>query len=202
MNRLLSILISLFVLFLVYLWINHIMQAPPRSEFPDETSTRVVEPQSQNPSKETYTPENTHENADDGQSEDSEIIDNQQDDAGTEEGTETTEENKPEQPPATVPESKPKDETPTTSTSPPPSSALTGGVHLVIAGNFLERGNAEKRAAQLREKGYASAEVVRFQLSQYHTVCAGRFDDLRDARSTANRLKNQHSIDAYVRIGN
>ena len=76
------------------------------------------------------------------------------------------------------------------------------GIHLVIAGNFLDRSNAEERAKHLRENGFSRAEVVNFQLSQFHTVCAGRYNDLGEARRMAKKLKDFHSIDAYVRNGN
>ncbi|MDX1410062.1 MAG: SPOR domain-containing protein, partial [Saprospiraceae bacterium] len=109
-----------------------------------------------------------------------------------------------EQPTTSEPASEPKaEETVTTPPAPPASTAESpDGIHLVIAGNFLERANADKRARQLREKGFTNAEVVNFQLSQYHTVCAGRYHDLAEARRMAKKLKDYHSIDAYVRNGN
>ena len=45
--------------------------------------------------------------------------------------------------------------------------------------------------------GY-NAEVVSFELSEYHTVLAGRFDDYDRAQATVNRL-SKDGIDSYVK---
>jgi hypothetical protein len=75
------------------------------------------------------------------------------------------------------------------------------GVHLVIAGNFLQRANAEERVNELRKLGYSKAEVVNFELSEYHTACAGRYADLNEARRIAKKIKDLHGIDTYIRHG-
>lgn len=88
--------------------------------------------------------------------------------------------------------------------SPPPATKTAeqdAGAHLVIAGNFLERANAEERVRELKKLGYSKAEVVNFELSEYHTACAGRYADLDEARKVAKKIK-EHGIDTYVRHGN
>jgi cell division septation protein DedD len=82
-----------------------------------------------------------------------------------------------------------------------PASTDTGGKHLVIAGNFSQKANADQRVSELKKAGFSEAEVVNFDLSEYHTVCAGRFADVNEARKLVKKLKDYHKIDAYVRIG-
>jgi cell division protein FtsN len=74
-------------------------------------------------------------------------------------------------------------------------------MHLVIAGNFLQRTNAESRLSELNQKGYENAEVVNFDLSEYYTVIAGRFDDVIEARRIAKKVNDYLNIEAYVRVG-
>ncbi|MGB4849214.1 MAG: SPOR domain-containing protein, partial [Saprospiraceae bacterium] len=78
----------------------------------------------------------------------------------------------------------------------------TEGKHLVIAGNFLQMVNAEQRMAELKKAGFKDVEILNFDLSEYHTVCAGRFTDVNEARRLVKKLKDYHKIDAYVRVGN
>lgn len=101
--------------------------------------------------------------------------------------------------PASTP-AKPADTTPAKPVS-APVSVETGGKHLVIAGNFSQKSNAEQRVGELKKAGFSDAEVVNFDLSEYHTVCAGRFSDVNEARKLVKKLKDYHKIDAYVRIG-
>jgi cell division septation protein DedD len=80
-------------------------------------------------------------------------------------------------------------------------SASTEGKHLVIAGNFLQRVNAEQRMQELKKAGFENVEIVNFDLSEYHTVCAGRFADVNEARRLVKKLKDYYKVDAYVRVG-
>lgn len=82
------------------------------------------------------------------------------------------------------------------------SSSTLEGVHLVVAGNFLERKNAEKHLKSIKDLGYVDAEILAFEISQYYTVIAGRYEDLAQARRVAKKLKDMHAIDTYVRNGN
>lgn len=97
--------------------------------------------------------------------------------------------------------STPKTTSTTAKTVSAPVSTDTGGKHLVIAGNFSQKSNAEQRVNELKKAGFSDAEVVNFDLSEYHTVCAGRFSDVNEARKLVKKLKDYHKIDAYVRIG-
>jgi hypothetical protein len=195
MNRLLAILVSLFILFLVYLWINHITTDPWSSDQPDTFSITEQEESARTP----Y-PENTVQESVDKSE--------QTDQADAEEKAEDENADAKNVPPADEPRTATdKVESPPETTSRPVESerkmTLTPEQqHLVIAGNFLERSNAEKRVRELQGFGYANAEVVNFQLSEYHTACAGRYANLDEAQRIARRLKSSHSIDAYVRHGN
>jgi cell division protein FtsN len=103
--------------------------------------------------------------------------------------------------PTPAPPSKPVSAPPKTETKPTVSSTTTEGQHLVIAGNFSKLENAQQRLAELKKAGYKDAEIVNFDLSEYHTVCAGRFSDVNEARKLVKKLKDYNKIDAYVRIG-
>ena len=56
-------------------------------------------------------------------------------------------------------------------------------------------GMADAGAVELTKDNF-DAEVVNFDLSQYHTVLAGRFDSYADAQATVKKLKAK-GIDAY-----
>ena len=88
-----------------------------------------------------------------------------------------------------------------TESKPAATVSSTEGQHLVIAGNFTQKVNAEQRVQELKKAGFPEAEVVNFDLSEYHTVCVGRFSDVNEARRLVKKLKDYHKIDAYVRIG-
>lgn len=125
--------------------------------------------------------------------------------ANAEEKTKTVakaEEKKPEPKKTTTTTSKPAATTPKTETKPVSKPVTSsGGQHLVIAGNFTQLVNAEQQVQKLKKAGFNDAEVVNFDLSEYHTVCAGRFADVNEARKLVKKLKDYHKIDAYVRIG-
>ncbi|HLF63340.1 MAG TPA: SPOR domain-containing protein [Saprospiraceae bacterium] len=198
MNRLLSILVTLFILFLVYLWINHLMGSSKREETQNESTTNVIpEGQSQEQGEEYIIPDD----------------DMPAEEVQSTEGTQAQTENEQEsnQPPATIqqePKSNPvvvpADPSEKKTTTPPTVTTTdsSGGTHLVIAGNFLTRANAEERVKELKKLGYSKAEVVNFELSEYHTACAGRYTDLNEARRIAKKIKDMNGIDTYVRHGN
>ncbi len=104
-------------------------------------------------------------------------------------------------PKATMPAAPPATKTSQPITPTTHISSANGGKHLVIAGNFMQRDNANQRMQELKKAGFNDVEVVNFDLSEYHTVCAGRFDDVNEARRLVKKLKDYHKIDAYVRIG-
>jgi len=96
---------------------------------------------------------------------------------------------------------KPVTATPKTVSAPVTSASNTNGQHLVIAGNFSQLVNAQQRAGELKKAGFKDTEIINFDLSEYHTVCVGRFSDVNEARKLVKKLKDYHKIDAYVRIG-
>ena len=77
------------------------------------------------------------------------------------------------------------------------STSTGSGKFLVIAGSYIHPDNADRQSRKLSDKGYA-AEVVSFELSEYHTVLAGRYDSYDDAQKTVNRLSSD-GFDAYVK---
>jgi len=102
---------------------------------------------------------------------------------------------------STTPATKPSATTAKTVSAPVTSASNTAGKHLVIAGNFSQQVNAQQRVDELKRAGFKEAEVINFDLSEYHTVCVGRFSDVNEARKLVKKLKDYHKIDAYVRIG-
>ena len=196
MNRLLSILVTVFLLFLVYLWIHRIMSGP-EEDAARATKTRVLNDDEVRKLKEALEapPAEKEETQQEVPIDTVPEVEQGQEDIGAVEDVEST----------TRPEPEPE------INDPPPdpvkdyvniSKQTTAGKHLVIAGNFLQRANAQTRVDKLVELGYAKAEIVNFELSQYHTACAGRYDDLTEARRIAKRLGDYNDIDAYVRAGN
>jgi cell division septation protein DedD len=197
MNRLLSILVTLFILFLVYLWIHHLMGSSKRKVETGEEENAIDSTEAMYTDTSTYVIE---------------------DDDVPQEFVDTPTEAEPdhvavEQPPAETKAPEPEKKTVTPSTPPPPqnpaptsttrnTTSADAGMHLVIAGNFLTRANAEERVKELKKIGYSKAEVVNFELSEYHTACAGRYTDLDEARRVAKKIKDLNGIDTYVRHGN
>ncbi len=71
--------------------------------------------------------------------------------------------------------------------------------HLVVAGSYLSEVNAKILLKKLKNSGYNDAEIVVFDFSQYHTVCAGRFASSREAHALKRKLINQENVpEAYV----
>ncbi len=88
---------------------------------------------------------------------------------------------------------------PAKSSAPKPkkqSTTSSGGRYLVVAGSYLVKSNAEKMKKRLYDLGYDS-EIVNFNLSQYYSVLAGRYNSNSEARNTVTILK-RNGIDSYV----
>lgn len=194
MNRLLSILVAIFVLFLLYIWINHLISSPDKPAV-QLTSDYTIDEQYRESNSEDDYPLSNYEGKKHIQEIRSEKTENpaileeevQRTPAATQEPGEIAKEEKGK-----------TESRKTTSTN----ATYPDGEHLVIAGNFIDRANAQKRADELKSFGFSNAEVVNFELSEYHTVCAGRFTDINEARRIARKIKDFHSIDSYVRNGN
>ncbi len=70
------------------------------------------------------------------------------------------------------------------------------GSYFVVAGSYVVESNANKMKKRLSRLGYNS-EVVVFDLSQYYTVLAGRFNTRSEASQVVRNLKAKR-IDCYV----
>lgn len=77
------------------------------------------------------------------------------------------------------------------------SQSNSNGKHMVIAGNFLQEGNANKMVTKLKNMGY-SAEKVVFNNSQYHSVLAARSNNYSSVSNVSNELK-RNGIDNYIK---
>ena len=224
MNRIITILVTIFILLLLYIWISHVWgsDSPKRPrQIVDATEAETLgadDPmEDTDPSLLTDTDmpdENPYEEdfSDDVVAEEIPV---QSEPVAEPEKKVVVEEKKPEPKPVTKTESKPV--TKTKPAAPSPAAVKTSqpaqktttttvessgdGKHLVIVGNFLQRDNAEQRLQELKKAGFSNVEIVNFDLSEYHAVSAGRFDDVNEARRLVKKLKDYHKIDAYVRIG-
>lgn len=220
MNRIITILVTIFILLLLYIWISHVWgsdKARHPRQIVDAKETPLSDELMADGDTTTYTPSTepiteepvtTDEFATERVAEEAEEVKTEP------VKSEPVVEKKPE-PKKAEPKPEPKKTTPAPTPAPKPapapakketakpvaSSASTGGQHLVIAGNFTQKVNAEQRVQELKKAGFPEAEVVNFDLSEYHTVCVGRFDDVNEARKLVKKLKDYHKIDAYVRIG-
>nr|HRD08860.1 SPOR domain-containing protein [Saprospiraceae bacterium] len=79
------------------------------------------------------------------------------------------------------------------------SAAVSGGSggYIVVAGNYLVEQNANAMLQKLKKAGFSNAEKVVFDVSEFHTVIAGRYPSEEAAVKTINNLKSK-GIDAYL----
>jgi len=78
-----------------------------------------------------------------------------------------------------------------------PQKSSSYGEYMVIAGSYLLEDNARKMVRKLQGMGYNNAEIVYFDQSQYHSICAGKYESRATAKETSSMLKGQ-GIDSYV----
>lgn len=71
------------------------------------------------------------------------------------------------------------------------------GKYMVLAGSYLIEDNAASMVRKLDKLGYSNGEVVVFNMSQYHSVCAARLSNYNEAIQISNELKRK-GIDNYV----
>jgi len=220
MNRIITILVTIFILLLLYIWISHVWGSDkprhPRQIVDaregealgaDDLSTDVdtsLIAENMSEDENSFSDEYGTDTEEEMPATANEIVENEPEEVKVEE---VKKEVAPKQEPKVEPKPKPVATPPATKTSQPiakpktTTTASTDGKHLVIVGNFLQVANANQRAEELKKAGFNEVEVVNFDLSEYHTVCAGRFDDVNEARRLVKKLKDYHKIDAYVRIG-
>ena len=74
----------------------------------------------------------------------------------------------------------------------------SGMEYMVIGGAFLTEANALAEVRRLKKKGYAEAEVVVFDYSQYHSVCVDRARTAASAEVTKDKLIGDGYPEAYV----
>ncbi len=78
------------------------------------------------------------------------------------------------------------------------SSSSNSSKYLVVAASYLSEANAKSELRKLQKAGYDDAEIVIFDFSQYHTLCAARYNSLGEANSVKRKLVNNRYPDAYV----
>ena len=217
MNRIITILVTIFILLLLYIWISHVWGSDkprhPRQIVDATQSEQTLGADDPDMDIDTFlntSPDLVSDESANNEEENAEPATNNVAEPVQSEPVkkEVIEEPKP-APPKTeiknkpVAQSTPADSKPTPSVAKKTSLPVSAeGKHLVIAGNFLQRVNAEQRMAELKKAGFKDVEIVNFDLSEYHTVSVGRFSDVNEARRLVKKLKDYHKIDAYVRVGN
>jgi len=77
------------------------------------------------------------------------------------------------------------------------SSASTGK-YFVVTGAFLDEANAKAMVKQLKKAGYKNAEVAVFDLSQYYTVFARRYNSFNSANDLAASISQKLGFETYV----
>jgi cell division protein FtsN len=205
MNRIITILVTIFILLLLYIWISHVWGSD-KTRHPRQ----IVDAKETQLSDELISEGDTMQitgDVTDPVTEEEPAVTEEKKPAPVEEvKTPKVEEKKVEQKPVpkktepVVTKSKPV-ATPAKQVKPETTTATTSEEHLVIAGNFTQKANAEQRVKELKKAGFPDTEIVNFDLSEYFTVCVGRFSDVNEARKLVKKLKDYHKIDAYVRIG-
>ncbi|MBL7797932.1 MAG: OmpA family protein [Saprospiraceae bacterium] len=70
--------------------------------------------------------------------------------------------------------------------------------YYVVAGSFAEEARANTHLQAMQAAGYATAQIVRFPNSPYHSVCIDKFATRREAE-TLKRQLDKDKIEAFVR---
>ena len=80
-----------------------------------------------------------------------------------------------------------------------PANALEPeGDYLVIAGAFKSEENAKNEVNKIKDLGYPNSEIVKFDNSNFYSVCVARYENANDAEKVANSIKNRLGKKAYV----
>ena len=194
MGRFLKIAVYIAVLFLGYLWIATVAKSCNKTTTANSDDTELVDDIAMD-----------DEFADDFFEDETEQSDESLDEMG---GGITTEDN------SDLMDSSPMDYTevdeiieenkPTKQTHSAPikqttskSTSAASGKYLLLAGSYLIEDNASTMVRKLKKMGYNNAEVVVFDMSQYHSVCAGRYGNMSSAKQESSSLKRK-GVDNYV----
>jgi len=78
------------------------------------------------------------------------------------------------------------------------SASTSSGKYFVVTGAFLEQANAKAMVKQLKKAGYKNAEVVVFDLSQYYSVFARRYNTRNSANDLAASISEKLGFETYV----
>jgi cell division septation protein DedD len=73
----------------------------------------------------------------------------------------------------------------------------SGKGFLVLAGSFKDHAHAEEQLEKLQKMGYKSAEIVKFEKTDFETVCVAKFKTETSAKKLDAELEKA-KIDAYV----
>ena len=184
MNRIIKIIIYAIVLFLLYLWITSVAKS---CNNPSTTTAEVQEEVG-----EDYV--SSDEEIYDEYFEEEDAIESEKETAVNEEINVDVEESDYEEDFSFESE---EEEDEIVTTAPVRNSGSTGGRYLVVAGSYLIKDNAEKMVSRLKKLGYSNAEVVNFDLSQYHTISAGKYNSYDEAADATAAIKAK-GIDCYV----
>jgi len=207
MNKIITILVTIFILLLLYIWISHVWGSDnPRHprQIVDARESEILGADDTSSDMDTSLLTDAEMENEDYTTDDYSETEDQTETPGPAEIVESEpvkEEIKVEERPV-APKTEPKKPAakPVTNTTPPatktsqpiekPVTVTTpaDGKHMVIVGNFLQRVNAEQRMQELKKAGIGDVEIVNFDLSEYHTVSAGRFDDINEARKLVRKL--------------
>jgi len=195
MSRLLKILLYAVVLFFLFLWLSSIVKSCGSETSTPTTSTAVAED----------TQEETYEEDDFFEDEESEDVNEEnvyanESDESYEEQIDYTEIDKVVEEKLNDRESDPEyrsNQSTGNNRNTNVSKGNSGGKYMVIAGSFLIEKNAENMRRRLNNLGYDNADLVVFDLSQYHSVVAARFSTYEAALKVSNELKRK-GLDCYV----
>ena len=204
MNRILRIVIYGVILFLVYLWISSVAQSCSNKKDADQVKSEQQEP-SELSDQEIYDEyfesdeEVVEDNVTDSERYDDydyeEVITEGENEVGSEASTGLldTEDFGDYEPAA-------EDQNPTRSNPGSETNSTLNendGKYLVIAGSYLIKENAEKMISKLKGLGYPDASIINFELSQYHSITAGRYFSYERAAEIARAIQAK-GIDCYV----
>ena len=192
MGRFLKIAVYIAVLFLGYLWIATVAKSCNKTTTANNDDTELVDDIAME-----------DEFADDFFEDETEQSDESLDEMG---GGITTEDNSDlmdsspmdyTEVDEIIEENKPKKQTHSAPIKQPTTSSSSSGKYLLLAGSYLIEDNASTMVQKLKKMGYNNAEVVVFDMSQYHSVCAGRYGNISSAKQESSSLKRK-GVDNYV----
>lgn len=189
MSRLVKILLYAVVLFLIFLWLSTIYKSCNKEKITAVPDIEVTAEEPTYAADDFFEEENTSETSED------DLVEENNSDIDYTEIDKVIEEKKNEQQPeATKPTT-----SVTTLPTPKPSvdNGTTSGKYMVIAGSYLIEDNARKMQNRLNEIGYDQSDIVVFDLSQYHSVVAARYNSYDKALKVSNELKRR-GIECYV----